>query len=183
MAKKLAGVAKSPVKRKPVVGNRIAEFVAEYLIHFNATKAAAAIGFPKEHAKMNGYRMMQKPEVRAAIKAAQDERLERLKMTADEVLIGLARVARFDVRKLYREDGSLIPVHELDDETAMAIAGIDVDVRHEQNGDDEPVMVETRKIKASDRMKALESLGRVHGLFEKDNKQQQPILFDVSFGD
>lgn len=184
MAKKLAGVAKSPVKRKSVVGSRIAEFVAEYLIHSNATRAAAAIGYPVAHAKMNGYRMMQKPEVRAAIKAAQAERVERLKMTADEVLIGLARVARFDVRKLYRPDGSLIPVHELDDETALAIAGIDVDVRHEQGGEDEPpTMVETRKIKASDRMKALESLGRVHGLFEKDNKQQQPILFDVSFGD
>lgn len=162
---------------------RFTQFAHEYMIDRNATRAAIACGYGVKNARDSGHNTLHRPEVQALIQKLEAERLDRLKMTADEVLVGLARVAKFDVRKLYDENGNLKPVSELDDDTALAVAGIEVEIRHERAGEDQPpVMVETKKIKASDRMKALNDLGRHHGLFEKDNKQQQPILFDVSFG-
>ena len=37
-------------------------------------------------------------------------------------------IATFDVRKLFNENGTLKEPHELDDETAAAIGGIDITV-------------------------------------------------------
>jgi hypothetical protein len=61
-------------------------------------------------------------------------RLAELKQPANEAaqlsieitLRSLAQAIFFDPRKLYREDCSLKPVTELDDDTAMALAGIEV---------------------------------------------------------
>lgn len=159
-------------------------FVAAYMVHRNARLAAEAAGFKPTSARRQGHVILHEPETQAMLAAAEAAALEKLKMQADEVIVGMSRVARLDVRRMFDENGQLLPIHRLDDETAMALAGIEVETRHQKGDDDEPpIVVTVRKIKANDRMKALELLGRVHGLFEKDNKQQQPILYDVSFGE
>ena len=53
-------------------------------------------------------------------------REQRTEITQDRVLKELARIAFFDLRKLYREDGSLKSMHELDDESAAVLAAVDV---------------------------------------------------------
>ena len=45
----------------------------------------------------------------------------------EETLRQLACVLRSDARRLFRPDGSLIPVHEIDDATAAAISSIELD--------------------------------------------------------
>lgn len=158
-------------------------FVAAYMIHRNAGEAAIAAGFKSTAARQQGYRILHQPETQAMLAKAQAEAMERLKMTADEVIVGMSRVARLDVRRLFGPDGQMLPIHQLDDDTALALAGIEVETRHQQGDEDEPpIAVTVKKIKANDRMKAFELLGRVHGIFEKDNKQSQPVLYDVNFG-
>jgi phage terminase small subunit len=53
-----------------------------------------------------------------------------MEATTERIILEAARVALFDPRKLYRmrEDGTeeLVPITELDDDTAAAIAGIEV---------------------------------------------------------
>jgi phage terminase small subunit len=46
-------------------------------------------------------------------------------ITAQRVMLELGRVAFGDVRKVYAPDGSLLPVHELDDDAAAVIAGFE----------------------------------------------------------
>lgn len=159
-------------------------FVAAYMIHRNAGEAAIAAGFKASASRQQGYRILHQAETQAMLAKAQAEAIERLKMTADEVIVGMSRVARLDVRKLFGPDGQMLPIHQLDDDTALALAGIDVEQRTEHSGDKDelPTIVTVKKIKANDRMKAFELLGRVHGIFEKDNKQSQPVLYDVNFG-
>lgn len=48
----------------------------------------------------------------------------RVEIKIADVLKGLLRIANFDVRKLFDSKGKLIPVHKLDDETALAITGM-----------------------------------------------------------
>jgi hypothetical protein len=64
--------------------------------------------------------------VEAAIAEAKNARSARTAITADEVLREFTKVGRSDVRRLFSELGALKPIHELDDETAAAIASIEV---------------------------------------------------------
>lgn len=103
-----------------------ATFVQEYLIDLNATQAAIRAGYSSKTAGAVGFENLQKPEIASAIAAAQQKRSERTGITQDRVLQELARIAFFDLRKLYREDGSLKAMHELDDDAAAVLAGVDV---------------------------------------------------------
>jgi phage terminase small subunit len=101
-------------------------FVEEYLIDLNATQAAIRAGYSQRTARQIGEENLSKPDISRAIHAAKAERSQRTHITQDRVLQELARIAFFDLRKLYREDGSLKGMHELDDEAAAVLAGVDV---------------------------------------------------------
>lgn len=101
-------------------------FVDEYLIDLNATQAAARAGYSARTANEQGARLLAKVSVRSAIAEAMRAREKRTHITQDRVLQELARIAFFDIRRLYREDGSLKNPSELDDEAAAVLAGIDV---------------------------------------------------------
>lgn len=101
-------------------------FVEEYLIDLNATQAATRAGYSARTANEQGARLLANVSVRSAIEKAKAARSERLHITQDRVLQELARIAFFDLRKLYREDGSLKAMHELDDDAAAVLAGVDV---------------------------------------------------------
>jgi phage terminase small subunit len=101
-------------------------FVEEYLIDLNATQAATRAGYSAKTANEQGARLLANVSVRSAIEQAKAERSERTHITQDRVLQELARIAFFDLRKLYREDGSLKNPSEWDDDTAAALAGVEV---------------------------------------------------------
>lgn len=70
-----------------------ARFVVEYLVDGNATQAAIRAGYSERTAGKIGGENLQKPEIKAAIAAAESERLERVKLSADYVLSSLQVVA------------------------------------------------------------------------------------------
>lgn len=91
--------------------------------------------------------------------------------SAKRVLLEASRLATFDPRKLFREDGSPKPINELDDDTAAALAGLDVVEEWEGSGDDRQFVGYTKKYKVADKNSALEKLFKHHGLYEKDHQQ------------
>lgn len=103
-------------------------FVDEYLIDLNATAAYKRAGYKAtgHSAESAAARLLSNVEVAKAIAQAQEKRQERTFITADRVLQELARIAFFDIRKLYNADGSLKGMHELDDDAAAVLAGVDV---------------------------------------------------------
>lgn len=101
-------------------------FTQEYLIDLNATQAAIRAGYSERTANEQGARLLANVSVRSAIEAAKAARAERTHITQDRVLQELARIAFFDLRTLYREDGSLKAMNELDDDAAAVLAGVDV---------------------------------------------------------
>ncbi len=112
-----------------------AAFVREYLVDLNATQAAIRAGYSPKTAEQQGFQLLKKTSVAQAVAAAQQERAKRTEITADRVLQELARLAFFDLRRLYREDGSMLSPHEWDDDTAAAVAGLEV---YEELGNEEP---------------------------------------------
>lgn len=135
-------------------------FVDEYLVDYNATQATIRAGYSAKRADAIGYDLLRKPEIQAAIQKALQKQQARTEITADWVLKETHRLASFDPRKLFDENGALRPIHTLDDETAACIGGVEID------------RFGSVKVKVWDKNSALEKLHKHFGLFEKDNKQK-----------
>jgi phage terminase small subunit len=83
--------------------------------------------------------------------------MNKAKLKSDEVILSAARQIRFDPRKLVDEKGKVKALHELDEDTALALS-----VEAE---------IEGVKVKV-DRNGAQERLMKHLGLFKKDNQQK-----------
>lgn len=75
-------------------------------------------------------------------------------VTVERVIREIARIGFFDIRKLVNSDGTPKPLHDLDDDTAAAIAGLEV----ARVGNDQVGVGEVLKFKIADKNSALEKL-------------------------
>jgi phage terminase small subunit len=101
-------------------------FVREYLVDLNATQAAIRAGYSPRTAKQIAHENLTKPDVAAAISAAQRDRMSKLEISADRVLQEAARIAFFDIQECFDGNGRLLPVHKLSDDSAAALASLRV---------------------------------------------------------
>lgn len=101
-------------------------FVHEYLVDKNATQAAIRAGYSVKTAASLGERLLRNVEIRAAIDEGLQDLARRVGLTAEMVLRERKRLAFFDPRKLLDREGNPLPLQDLDDDTAAAIAGLDV---------------------------------------------------------
>ena len=88
------------------------------------------------------------------------EAVKRTEVTQDMVIKELARIAFFDIRKIFNQDGTLKKVHELDDDSAAAIASIEL---ADIGADGQLVL--SKKFKTEGKIKALNLLGVNMGMF------------------
>lgn len=141
-------------------------FIAEYLKDMNATRSAIAAGYSKKGAEVTGSQLLRNPKVSSVLAEKLGKRMNKLELTGEQVLDGLRRLAFFDVRKFYNADGSLKSIPELDDDTAFALAGMDVEEAYEHFGKGQAKPNGTiKKIKFADKGQNLERLGRYFKLF------------------
>ncbi|MFK0377834.1 terminase small subunit [Pandoraea sp. NPDC090278] len=130
-------------------------FVDEYLIDLNATQAAIRAGYSEKTAYAIGAENLSKPQISEAVAERMKDRERRTEITQDRVLQELARIAFFDIRKLYREDGSMKAPHELDDEAAAVLSGVDVTEEFAGSGESREHVGYTKKAKVFDKGSAL----------------------------
>lgn len=141
-------------------------FIAEYLIDLNATQAAIRAGYSAKTAAEQASRLLTNVKIASEISKRHGKRLGKLEITADRVLNELAKLAFFDPRKFWREDGSLRSVTELDDDTAMALGGFEVEEAFEHFGKGNAAAKGLlKKVKMADKGLNLERLGRHLKLF------------------
>ena len=136
-------------------------FVEEYLIDFNATQAAIRAGYSNKTAYSIGQENLKKPEIQKAISQKQKEHSEKTDITIERVLKERARLAFFDPRKLFNGDGTPKAIHELDDDTAAVVAGVDV----VNIGNSELGVGQVLKIKLSEKSASLTALERHLGMY------------------
>jgi len=141
-------------------------FVEEYLLDLNATRAAMRAGYSIKTAQHQGPRLLGYAHVAAAVQAAQQKRSERTAISQDWVLNELRKIATADPRKLYRADGTMKTIPELDDNTAAAVSALDFSV------DPGSGQVQIRKLRRGDKLRALELIGRHLGMFAEQSKEQ-----------
>lgn len=142
----------------------------------NACRAAESAGYsPGPSARVQSTRMLARPNIQAAIKARQAELAQKLELTTENVLRSLAQAVHFDPRKLYDESGNLKPINELDDDTAQALSGFEVTEERGSGDERGQVIGYTKKVKWLDKNTARDQAMRHLGLFDKDNKQKNPL--------
>lgn len=151
------------------------KFVDEYLIDFNASRAARAAGYSKRTAYSIGSENLKKPEIAAEIK-------ERTEMKPEEVRARLADIARGDVTGLLNTTGGDVRVDILEPDgdgwkpkpAAKLIKRIvQRTTRHvsPKGGEVETSSVEIELYPADN---ALVKIGEMHGMFKQTQVHQNP---------
>ncbi len=140
-------------------------FVEEYLIDLNATQAAIRAGYSEESARSIGCENLTKPDIQSAIAESRAMLSIAAQVTQERVLREYAKLAFLDIRKAFDDEGNLRPIHELDDDTAAAISGIEIDVKSTEVDGTTLNSSRIHKLKLSDKKAALDSIGRHLGMF------------------
>lgn len=162
-----------------------AKFVAEYLVDLNGKQAAIRAGYSVNGAEVTASKLLRHPKVSAALAKVQEQQLKRVAIRADDILLELLRLAKSDVRQLFDETGHLKPIHELSDDAAAALSGVEI-LREKTTVKGTDVFETTveesvRKIKLWDKPKALEILARHLGLLKDTVHVEGDVIFTLRF--
>ena len=142
-------------------------FIEEYLVDLNATQAAIRAGYSPLRADQQGLENLRKPDIATAIAAQRAKVSERAEVETVQIVKELSRVALSDVRKVFKEDGSVMHPREFDDATAAAVSSVEFDP---EGG---------FKIKLWDKNSAADKLMKHLGGYERDNKQKTDPLTEL----
>jgi phage terminase small subunit len=108
----------------------------------------------------------------------EDELRLRNMVTIERVVTEYAKLGFFDPRKLFNDNGSPKEITELDDDTAAALAGLDVQEVYEGFGEDRKFVGYTKKYKLTDKKAALDSMAKHLGMFTDKAEVQLSITFE-----
>jgi phage terminase small subunit len=145
------------------MNRRMQRFVEEYLVDLNAARAARRAGYSGGY----GRKLVHRSEVAEAITTAMNERSRRTGISADEVVLELARIGRanlMDYITVQADGTAYVDLTDLDREQAAALAEITVDEYAEGRGAKARAVKRVR-IKLMDKRAALVDLGRHLGMF------------------
>lgn len=142
-------------------------FVEEYIIDLNATQAAIRAGYSKKTARAIGQENLTKPDIQAAISAAQEARSIRTEITQDMVLEELAKIGFANMKNYMGITGDGDPFMDLSTLTeAQAAALAEVTVEDFKDGRGEDARdVRRIRFKLYDKRAALVDIGRHLGMF------------------
>ena len=168
-------MAKKPVTRvkagtsKASAADKRKLFVEAYFANGgNALQAAISAGYAKNSAGVTGAKLLKDPRVLAEVTRRRTELVANTELNTEQTIREVARLAFSDPRNIVNDDGSIKRLHELDADTAAAVASYEVD----KDG--------VIKYKFWDKNSALEKAAKVQGLYEKDNEQKPAAVTNVT---
>ena len=156
-------------------------FCVHYVNCKNGTRAARLAGYSGTASTLavTASENLRKTNVMSRIAELTVEINEATYMDAAKVLRNLSMLANYDARNLYDVNGNMLPPSEWDDATAFAITSIETEEIKVMG----MTVGETKKAKFADKRAANVDLGKHFGVFEKDNKQKQTIIFNMDADD
>lgn len=141
---------------------------------FNKKQAGISAGFAPGRADRTSVAILRRPEVAAYVESKLKKVDNKMELTRERILQEVARVALFDPRKMFREDGSLMNIHEMDEDTARCITSMEIEKavkqikkkqdRGEEVTQEEAIAIITKKVKTTSKEKGLELAMRHHGM-------------------
>lgn len=156
-------------------------FIEEYQIDLNATQAAIRAGYSPDTARSIGCENLTKPDISEAIAELMAARSARTKVTADQVVEGLAALAFaniFDFMRIGENGDPYIDMSNLTRDQAAALQEFTVEDFKDGRGEDARDVRKIR-IKMHDKLRPLIELGKHLGLFKGPAETQGKALADI----
>lgn len=165
----------------PTLSRKQARFVAEYLVDLNGTQAAIRAGYSPKTATEQASRLLTNIKVAASVQAGQSKRLGKLDITAERVLAEFARIGFSDLRTVFDTDGRLLAPTALTDATAASISSVEVVRETTRKHGETAVTEQVTKVKAWDKLRALEALAKNLGLLKETTVLENPDGSSLTF--
>lgn len=159
------------------------KFVLEYCKDLNATQAAIRAGYSEKGASVQATRLLANARIAAEISQRHTKALGKLEVTAERIIQERARLAFFDPRKLLDSTGRPKPIHELDDDTAAAIAGLKVSDKYDrpEPGAEEGNVSTVIEYKLADKNASLTALEKINGLYSSGDEPAGVLNINIHF--
>ncbi len=140
-------------------------FIEEYLGNTkgNATQAAINAGYSAKTAQELSSRLLTNEAVQFKINERQKALREKAGITQERIVEEYARTAFLDPREFFDDDGKLIDIADLDEDTARALGGFEYRIKYEGTTGNEVAGSLTFKSKVNCKMKALNRLSELLG--------------------
>jgi phage terminase small subunit len=140
-------------------------FVNNILSGKNQTDAYLSAGYKcsRSAARRNAARLMTNADIMAAIKRVQKKAAYKAEVTAERILKEEMCLAFLNPQKLVDENGELLDLHELPEDVARAIVGLEIIKQSDGKL--------KFKYRFSDKGKSLDRLERIQGMFAPERHE------------
>ncbi|HAR38824.1 MAG TPA: hypothetical protein DCS09_09790 [Porphyromonadaceae bacterium] len=149
------------------------KFAQEYILTGNASEAYRR-AYPKSlkwkdnAVQVAGSKLLANPIVSVRVEELRVEVKEKFDISTERLLLEQSRIALFDFRRLFDENGNMIKPKDMPDEVAAAVSSVKVSNRSLGEGEGFETITE---LKLWNKNTSLDSLFKNKGLYEVDNKQ------------
>ncbi|GLX85081.1 terminase [Thalassotalea loyana] len=142
------------------LNNQQAAFVIHYAAGENGTQSAVLAGYSEKTAAQTASRLLRNVKITDAIKTERSERLKRLSIDKDYVLLRMVEIDQLDVLDIVFDDGSVKPLSEWPRPWRQFISQFEVSELFEGHGDERAQIGFLKKLKWPDKVKNLEMIGK-----------------------
>jgi len=143
-------------------------FCNEYLIDFNATRAALQAGYSSSTA-LNG-QLMAMPKIKAYLQEKMADATQKAKVTHAKILKELCKIAFGNMGNFFAADGSIKPMNELSDDDKAGLWSVSV----ADTGSGGAVL-NTTKFRMYNKLSALDKIAKHVGFYEPEQQEAQTI--------
>jgi phage terminase small subunit len=167
MTKKEA-LKKARAKRKPETHKLTAQqekFCHEYLIDRNATQAAIRAGYSIKTAQEQSSQLLSKLMIKGRVNQLISAELGSIDATAARIKKELTNLAFVNIADAYDQNGALKSFEDMPIELQRAILAVESEELFDGQGKNREQIGYTKRIKLTDKLKALEMLGRHQKMF------------------
>ena len=154
-------------------------FVAEYQKDWNGAQAVLRAGSKTKNPDVIADQLLGKAWVAEAIEKQVKERLRRIGVNAERVLTRMAHLALADIRKIFGQDGKLLPPDQWPDDVAAAVAGIEVFEEFEGTGKLRALTGYTKKVRLWDPNPSLTTMAKHLGIIGNGKHRDEDGEEDV----
>lgn len=122
-------------------------------------------GYSKVQAHKTAKAVLEHPRVVILASHYASQAIQKNEVSVERVIEEVCRVVLADVRTLFDEHGNVKPIHEIPDDIARSIAGIDVFEEFQGKGDDRESIGYTKRLKFWNKLDAVEKLAKIKGWY------------------
>lgn len=150
-------------------------FCEEYIIDLNGAQSAIRAGYAEGSARVEASRLLSNDNIQDYISTLQKNKSEELNISQNMVLKELMKIAFGDVKNYFDDLGRLIDINELENNVSASIKSVTVLTEKTIGGGEFNIETNIKKLESYDKLKALDTINKMLGFYEKDNNQKKPI--------